>query len=26
VGVGRGNLKVPEKLLEPLKKAATTVH
>jgi len=26
VGVGRGNLKVPEKLLEPLKKAARTVH
>jgi 3',5'-nucleoside bisphosphate phosphatase len=26
VGVGRGNLKVPEKLLEPLKKAASTVH
>jgi predicted metal-dependent phosphoesterase TrpH len=26
VGVGRGNLKVPEKLLEPLKKAARTLH
>ena len=26
VGVGRGNLKVPEKLLEPLKKAARTMH